>query len=197
MPPVVIPNTARAAIRMQVGGRQRVNVLHFNKAGGFSTSDLNTLNTELMTWWQTFMRPQLSTLISLVDITSTNLHDAVQEQDVQPCLSNCAGQNAGEPEPGNVTFTTSWRTDVVGRRYRGRSYWPGMVNTNTNNDDTVVSTLLTAAAVAAGNLIFGSISNGAALAIASRVLLSSRVVTGFVLENILDSQRRRLPGRGT
>jgi len=196
MPPIVIPDTARSAIRMQQGGRQRVNVLHFRKLGGFTAGELNTLNVALMAWWEAVIRPQMPNNLTLVDITSTNIDDPIQEQDVQPCVTNCTGTIAGEPEPGNVTGTISWRTGLAGRRYRGRSYWPAMLTTQTNNDDTIFSGLVLAMAAAAGNLLFANLGAGVVPAVASRVLLASTPITGWVIDNVLDSMRSRLPGRG-
>jgi hypothetical protein len=106
------------------------------------------------------------------------------------------GTSAGQSIPANATLTMSWRTGRAGRKERGRNYIPGLPFTAVNANDTVTSVFLSALATAAGQFVSGVWSNGVVPAIFHRFDHSYTPVNSYVLENVVDSQRRRLPGRG-
>jgi len=149
----------------------------------------------VLDWWVT-VRAGFSNTLQLVDITATSYDVDPGQQHTLACNgANCFGSNAGEPEPGNVTSTVSWRTQFIGRRFRGRNYLPSFVIGDTNNDDTIASATLVRLAVLAGSLLFSQ-DSPFVLAVFSRIANVVTPVSTAILENILDSMRRRLPGRG-
>jgi hypothetical protein len=120
-----------------------------------------------------------------------------------PIVPAEAGTRIGVPEAGNVTVTMSERTGLAGRAFRGRMYVPGISENDSLANDTISSVLAGLLSTAMQNLITTLFSAPEEMAIFHRPHIPphpldnlTTFVTSYVIENILDSQRRRLPGRG-
>lgn len=115
------------------------------------------------------------------------------------------GDVSGAAMPGNVTITTTFKTSGRGRSSRGRNYWVG-INQNLVTGNTVSSTLTT-------NIRLAYLQLNVQIADAPRVpnhvvvsrrangawrteALVQKVTSYVVVDNFIDSQRRRLTGRG-
>jgi hypothetical protein len=192
-----IPRAARAVFNATQHGSSRVTVLHYWRTDGWDMANLEALNIDLMLWWNEVGRFQMPDDMTLLDITTTALDNEPNIQDTLPCTSGCQGTRVEQPEPGNVTGTVSWRTASVGRSFRGRSYLPGFCTGDTNDDDTISSTRLVGMLAWAANLIWYVTDGTVQLGVLSRKLNEIHPVTGWVIENVLDSMRRRLPKRGS
>jgi len=196
MPAIVIPNAIRAAMKYLQHDQERVNVLHFIKpGGGITLADLEQIASFLDDWHANYLSAAQQNQLTLDQIQVTDISVPNGEQITLDLPVPRPGQLTNTPAPGNVTNTMSFRTNKTGRRYRGRIYLPGLADNDTNDDDTVSSSQLLRLSVAAGQLFIG-VPGTMELAVASRVGLFVTQVATIVLENILDSQRRRLPGRG-
>lgn len=195
---VPIPQTVRAVLKFQQGTDERQNVLHYKKlVGDPSDADLVAICLMLKNWWHDVARGYAvpgMTLNSVVatDISTTGGHQNVL--DVAPPDPGSADTNA---MPGNVAVVGSLRTIRTGRRYRGRMYLAGIPEASVDNNSTLTGGAQVTMAAAVANLIFGYVPAGYTLAIASRVVGLAEPVIRTIVENITDSQRRRLPKRGT
>jgi hypothetical protein len=187
----------RASFIMQRDTRQIVNTCHFYKSAGWLPADLVTLGAALQTWWTTYYAPMVPSSISLVNI-HLQVYDPtgnpyVYDRNVSPPV---VGGRGSTPEAGNVSLSLSLRAGLAGRAYRGRMYLAALPTGDTAVNDVVSSFLISLAATAITALIGPSLPPGVAAVIFHRNdNLFSTVVAG-VIENIVDSQRRRLPGRG-
>lgn len=111
--------------------------------------------------------------------------------------------SAGEALPNNVSLCVSFRTNLRGRSFRGRNYLPPLpeqlVDGNTVLPATVAAIVDAYEAFLAGVtgvgltwVVVSRFSNGA-----PRVTgLATEVTSVIVTDPTVDSQRRRLPGRG-
>jgi hypothetical protein len=107
-----------------------------------------------------------------------------------------AGSVIQDGMPGNVAFCVSLRTALAGRRFRGRKYFSGL-----GEGDVTGNTLDT---TAAGNILSGCgtlladlATNGTPLSVFSPTGLTLVPVTSISsVDFFVDSQRRRLTGRG-
>lgn len=197
MPFVPIPDTARAVLRFQQFSDERQTVLHFKAVPGpITPALLQQLATDLETWWNSPGRNVASNQLALFEIVCTDISVPNGAQYSLPIIPPNPGTNAAGSAPGNVTSTVSWRTTKTGRRYRGRTYVPGFTDTVTTDDGLVTSAQVLNLISYAANLLFGTIQNPWYLAVASKVAQAAELVTNGVVENVLDSQRRRLPKRG-
>jgi hypothetical protein len=196
MPPIIIPHTARVVEQYTQHGQQRVNVRHyFIPLGNPTEANLETLGNYLLSVWEDTGKLACANQIALEQIQLTNIDHEGGPQftiDVNP---PSAGTLAFAPAPGNATHTASFRTAKVGRKYRGRNFLPGLHDGQTNDDDTVTSDRLVRAAAWVARWFIG-LPTDWHLGVASQVVGATEPVTSIVFENILDSMRSRLPGRG-
>jgi hypothetical protein len=160
--------------------------------------------------------PLLTQLISLVRVVGTLL-DAVDAftvtntTDLPQAGSILTG--TAKSFPGNVTMAVSFRTAAAGRSGRGRNYVPGLVDLRDGNsllDDVYAGEVVDAWA---GLRTLGSEDGWSQVVVSRfsgftivdgkkvptpRVAGVTHVVTSTILtDRTLDSQRRRLPGRGS
>jgi hypothetical protein len=192
-----ITGGVRAVFNYVQHGEQRANVLHGIKSTDWTLLELIALADNLLDVWTNNIRNWCVDDLQIENVTVTSLEGASSEQYVRNCLSNCSGTNGGAPAPGNATSTISWRTSGIGRSKRGRSYFPGFAESHINDDDTVNSgQLVSLSALGAAMMSAFLNASSSSLGVYSRVLNVITPVASFVIENILDTQRRRLPQRG-
>lgn len=107
------------------------------------------------------------------------------------------GTVAGDGLPNNAASVISWKSGARGRSFNGRTYMGGLGEGQVTLD-TASSTLLTNLQTLA-NLIatFTNITGTPmTFVVASVKLLQLVPILKDVIDNIIDSQRRRLTGRG-
>jgi len=190
------PLVARVALIFARDTRQFVNTYHVVKVGGWFNTDLSTLAQTFETWFSTYQKLFLPVSTALVQI-QIRVYDPANplalDYSVVPPIP---GQTSGTMLPGSVTATQSWRTGLAGKKNRGRTYVPGFVEAAVGDDDRVNSATVIQMATAALQLLIALEGNDTPLVIFHR---ATNLVTGvitFIVENIVDNQRRRLPGRG-
>ena len=178
------------------------NTAHFEKAAGWDVTSMNDLADILQTWWSTYYdicttTDLFLTSIKLTDLTTQNAMSV--EHVVSPQIPGTYGETAC---PANVAVCCTLLTPNRGRSFRGRWYAPGIPSGQVTNN--VISTQLhDNLYTAMQELIDAAIANTTPLVIASRYSNNSPRATGVTTEVIdarvnttVDSQRRRLPGRG-
>ena len=110
------------------------------------------------------------------------------------------GAYTGTAAPANAAGVISWRTGVASRSGRGRTYICGVSQTAVTGS-IFTSTWLNVAAVFATVVAAFTNSGGfltpIRLHVASFTHEYSNAVTSFIVDNYVDSQRRRLIGRGS
>jgi hypothetical protein len=107
-----------------------------------------------------------------------------------------SGGNASPGMPGSVAFCVRLRTGAPGRSFRGRKYFTGLCEgTVTDNlfDATTADTIVSAI----NSMQTALTALNYPLAILSKTALAvTEVVNVGYYDLVVDSQRRRLPGRG-
>jgi hypothetical protein len=190
------PRVARVAMIMQRDTRQVVNTFHVQKTAAWTAGDLSSLALAVKVWWTTYYKPMIPSQYALTQI-QVRVYDPVAplayDLNVSPPE---AGTRGTTPEAGNVTLSMSTRTGYAGRKFRGRMYLAGIGTGDISVTDTVVSALSTLAANAIATLIASALPAGMALTLFHRFTNTFTDITAYVIENVVDSQRRRLPGRG-
>lgn len=200
---IPIPNTARTVMRYEIFGQTVENVLYFERDDDYTAFELDILNGDVVDHWATFLRPHLPAAALLVDVTSTDQSVVSGAQDIDAV--SVAGSNVGAPfETTGNTFAFKFGTGLSGRSYRGRMYWPILMASEVN--DGKLSAVFAAQVRDALEDFFGAIaaSNGNRHVVASyqndcewRTTGVHTPVSSYSYTDLnLDSQRRRLPGRG-
>lgn len=197
-------DTARVTLNFSQGTQTGVNVLWFKKSSAIAAADLTTLAIDLWNWWDTYGDP------TMCDQGVLNSIDAIQQDTSTSPSVNYAGASpitgtaVGTGAPLNCTIVSSFRTANRGRSSRGRFYSYALSETDTNNNGiTIGSGLQTALSVMWANLSgFISPDGWTHVVVSKQLDLVARTagfaqpVTSYIIDTALDSQRRRLLGRG-
>jgi len=210
MPFVPVPDVARVKLEGRIDGQQTINDLTFRLAGGIALADLQSLVTNLVDWF---------TLTFAVDLSEDWSTVAVRGRDLSAALSFVAdadasgtvGGTAGEAAPNNVSACVSFRTGLAGRSFRGRNYVPAvpnsMITLNTLDPSWMASIRVSYGLLLPGGgalpggwewVVTSEFSgvDGSGNPIPRTTGIATAVTNTIFTDNTVDSQRRRLPGRG-
>lgn len=200
---IPVPNTVSVELVHTQGTTIMENVLHFEADGPPFTDEMIELANDIIGWWSSDVRPQVNDQTSLIEVRVTSLDDQFAPSVSVVTGLPLAGSAAQPMLPSNVSLALTKRTALRGRAYRGRVYFIGLgegqVVGNTVNGVTVTALVN---AFNAG-LHYNTTSLSWDQVVVSRYLNKvpretgvTTVVTGYTSDGIIDSQRRRLPGRG-
>ena len=107
------------------------------------------------------------------------------------------GVITGDSSPGGVTLAVKLLTGIMGRRNRGRQFWPGIAEVHTDGNLATSTFMNNLSQIFTRHLLGWSVNGIDFLpAVVSRTYLLIRVLTGFSMDQFIDSQRRRLSNRG-
>lgn len=202
-PFIPVPNTIQANVRFTMAGQLLENVLCFEYNTDFKTA-ADALYASLETAFWATLRTALSNQLTSNGTYMVDLSTQDGPVATYPVFTNPSGASAIGAAPNNVAYCVTHRTAKRGRAYRGRTYIAGLpldkvANSllDTGNRDTIVS--------AFNDLRADAASNSLTFVIASRYLDGAPRTTGVATpveisvgrDLALDSQRRRLPTRGT
>lgn len=198
------PGVAQFTLTYQTPGGVAENVYHVHKDAGvaWTLSELAAMCNVFSNWEQTTGRQQRSTLVVN---TATLGRDLTTQAGIETAVpGTSAGTITGGAAPDNVTLAVKKNTGFVGRSFRGRVYWIGVPLSKVTGDslDGTWATAVTNAL----NTLHDNINavtgfhycllrgqfNGSLLNPREEVPISSH----STVDTIIDSQRRRLPGRG-
>lgn len=210
MPFVPVPNTLAIQVVYELDLQVVENTLYYEKSTGWDATSISEfLNTIRMTI-ETELLPVLSSTLKLVRVIGTLL-DAVDAISLTLSVSpSVAGGDSTDAMASNESFTISFLTASRGRSFRGRNYIAGLTQGIKFDANHVTSTFRTALLAAYTELRAIGADDGAQMVVVSRfsgvdadgkpiprVTGVTTQITGFATyDTVIDSQRRRLPGRG-
>lgn len=201
-----VPNAAvaKAAIKQTLFGQELVNTLYFsNGTAGWSEADLNTLCNRLWTWVTTEVAPIMSNNLQYNSVEAYSLASTSAPVGFFVPAAPVAGSSMTAAPPGNVAFVITFYTAARGRTSRGRNYLSGIPESQiTGNQATATvaanirnayDALRTNATYRVGDWVVYSRTEN----LQPRSVGVERPIT-FVdyVDLNMDSQRRRLTGRG-
>ncbi len=198
------PNTAQIDMVFMYNGQRCENVYHVQQETPYDQTSLAVLAALFKNWWDTDMRPLCPNTLGLVLIVARSL-----ESESAPTIEYSSGlpiagaiTTVGQL-PNNVTVAVKWTTALRGRSYRGRTFHLGLRDDMVTGN-TVDPTALTALQGGYQGLIDDLDGLPGDLVVVSRYHNNAPRVTavvtpvqGFSIDSTVDSQRRRLPGRGS
>lgn len=202
-PYIPADRTAQVIVKFQGPGGYAQQGFHFIKDTEWSNSDLGDLGSSMDTWVHSHLLPLMSGQVSYTGIQVTDLSDVSGGQFESFCTTGCTGGESGNVLPSNVTLAIKKITNLRGRSFRGRNYFYGLAEDQVSGD-TVNSSVVTAIADAYGLLVGpDAMLTGATWAVVSycngKTWRTSAVVSSIIgvsVDDTIDSQRRRLKGRG-
>jgi hypothetical protein len=200
---VPVTNVAMAEMRMIWDGQRVENTLYFLGGGAWNTTQLGTLAFDLRGWWDTSIAPEISNTVQLSEVYITDLTTATSPTMQAPGGPAFEGGLAQPSLPNSVSLAVSFRTAGRGRSSRGRNFAIGLTEVQVSGNEvvgTAVDALIDAYEVLLGLplpntaqwVVVSRFTNGA-----PRTLGVAAPVTDVVIvDPVVDTQRRRLPGRG-
>jgi len=181
------------------------NILYFLYSGsGIDAANLEDLTYRIYQWYVDDLMPLQSNLLVLREVYGIQLAGPGSVTATTSPPGNSPGLQTGEALPFNSTVAISFRTGLSGRSYRGRNYVLGLIESY--QVASIMQPTPLASFVAAYNDIptFLTGPSGWSWCVYSRYAgglpraegLATVVTDAVAVNNVLDSQRRRLPGRG-
>lgn len=198
-----VPNTARLAVIHNYFNQLLVNVFHVYIPGNWATIALEDNTLALATAWVNDVMIHLNSNLQFLRVEARGMRAQNDVFYTYVAPTFVSGGRNQEPMPGNVAFCVTHLTGLTGRANRGRTYFGGL-----DRADVSGNTITQARAdglVAGLQSIRNELNNiGSTLVVVNRRLnnvvlpvANTIPVTGFrYADRTVDSQRRRLPGRG-
>jgi len=201
-PFIPAPNTARVRMVYSYLGQELQNVWYFQGDAPLLAADLSGLVDEIHTAWAATMKGHLTTGTELLFIEATALDSDSAPQVTLPV--NESGVIAGPAYPGSVTLAIKFGSGTSGRSARGRMYWPGMAESQASGNqvlDAVVTAMVSDVSTLFDDVLTAT---GLTHVITSychdkawrTTAVNFPVITYLATDKNVDSQRRRLAGRG-
>lgn len=183
-------------------GQQMQNQFWVQVTDAIDDSLLKTIGNAFRDWADLNWTVNASGTAELNNILVTDMSIAGGKQvTVVPSIP-ITGEISGDGSPANVTATLSWRTGRSGRSYRGRTYFIGLAESQTQGNQITAGTR-TALLEMHAALITVVDTLGYRLCVCSRRTNNAPRPIGIltpilsvVMDGDVDSQRRRLAGRG-
>lgn len=211
MPFVSVQNTVMVELRYLSDLQHIENTLYFERADAPTPTNIGTLLDAVESWWLDNIQPLIPNVLVLTEIVGTDLTTATGPQVAHVPAGGGIGGVADPPLPNNVSIAISFRTGLRGRAFRGRNYHPSLWETGVTKNtlqeeivtaiqDAYIALVGHADVVAAGyewvvvSRFSGVDGDGDPIPRAAGV--TTPVLTALIVDPTVDSQRRRLPGRG-
>ena len=212
MPFVPAPNTVQVNVVYEMAGQEVENTLYYRREAGVGSTELAALVEAVNAFIVDQLLPFLGNTIKLVRLVGVLLDAADSLIYISTTDLPQFGGASGEAAPNNVSVAVSLRTAERGRSKRGRNYIPGIPK-DLIDESTVGSGSITAYESAYAGLITIGGDDGFEQVIVSRysgftivdgkkhptprtTAVITPVTSAVILDATVDSQRRRLPGRG-
>lgn len=207
MAPVYTPNVALVELIFSLHGSVVENTLFFEAGATPDASQMLDLGTAVGTWWADEVAPFLSQEITLTRVDVSGQESLSSPGVSIPRIPADAGSVADNALPANCALCISFRTSLGGRSFRGRNYVAGVTEGNsggssiaTANANGILSAYNALQSFVSANVLSESwqwvvvskFSGG--LPRASGV--TTPITSAILVDYVVDSQRRRLPGRG-
>lgn len=200
-----VPNVMRGDFFYQVGGQFCISSVYMRKATPCDSTDVQDLCVALHDdFWVDGLRPLVTADFSQNGITAT----ALDEPDsaffgLDPAALTQNGTAGGMSIPSGSCLVTTFKTAERSRNGRGRIYTSGIPAGELADPIEVTSDYLGDFVTVMTSLITIATALSAVLVVVSRYLHNAQraegvaiPVTSVVADRYIDSQRRRLFGRG-
>lgn len=200
---IPVPGIVQAELIYNWNSQVVETVLHFEPDNPPTPALMIELGVELVTWWSGGLKGFMSNMITLTQVKLTDLSTATAPVINHTALLPQTATNASPSMPNSVTVAITKRTILRGRSYRGRIYHPGLVEAQVLNNAIDPPSLVNIIAEYAEQISFTTPGANWNMVVISRqennVPRTTGIHTGVLSlssDGVVDSQRRRLPGRG-
>lgn len=202
---ISVPSTAELEITATLFGQNIENTLYVTKDDAWLAADLTDLANYGLGWWTSNILPSLSVDYLLRSAIATSLESDVAPSIEVPADPATVGGIGESSLPSNVCITVKFGTAFRGRSARGRNYLSGIPDVDQEGNQislgfvTPVVEGYSEFPLGAGwgadwhHVVVSRFHDGAPRLTG----ITNEVITYTYTDNDIDSQRRRLTGRGT
>jgi hypothetical protein len=193
----------RTTVEYLLDGQILANVFHIDANEAIDAVVTNAILDVVEAWVETQMMAVSSSDLEATGLVGRDLTTISGGLVERPFSTPVPGAIGSPSLPNNVAVCVTLFTDLAGRSYRGRSYMPGIpesyvtlsgISSMLAGDYAgVFIDLVDTLSTAGYELVVTSFQTG----LAPRVAAVSTPITSVGVNTTVDSQRRRLPGRGT
>lgn len=206
MPSRIAPNIVQVEWLYTLDAQQCENRLMVDILAEPDPADLETLAIAAWNWWEETYSPFITSQCLLRAVVATSLHTADAPQFTYAPDATTTGGDTGDAMPNEVSLCVSLRSAARGRSARGRWYVAGLPRAAMNGTNTVFPTTASSYASALSTLfatingdghtpVIVSFFSGGVLRPGGPVYYG--IESAVVIDNIVDSMRRRKPGVGS
>lgn len=204
--------TARVSMHFSQNSQQVENVFYVENSVAWTPTTLLALGATVKDWWNADLKSSCHPSLSLNQIVVKDMTTDTAPEVVYATGLPLVGTGSGGALPNNVTIAIQLITGLGGRSFRGRQYILGLMDSSLTTDRQSLTSGAVTAYLTAYNGLISSIDGGITpgLVVASffhgvdvnhkpipRTTAVLTPVASAVFSNtVVDSQRRRLPGRG-
>lgn len=204
MQPYVPADAVEVDLTYLWDGQRCQNVLHYAYDSLPLPDDMIELGNDIIASWDATFKAWMPTTLSLIEVKVTDLTTQISPSVFATTGLPIAGTNVSPSLPNSNALVITKRTALRGRSYRGRIFQPGLVEGQVTAN--AVSGAYQANYLAGWNAILSITTtlNAFNMVVLSKyqdgVWLNEGILTpiiAFTTDGQIDSQRRRLPGRGS
>lgn len=201
------PNVGQIELRGTLDSQPVENVVYMLiKNPPITPAALGTLAMQMGQWWIANALPWLPTNYSFREVYATDLSTATSPASTWPAENNPGTRPSGIGVlPNSNTLCVSFRTNQRGRSARGRNYWAGLSRSDVTGN--VASATLQQGIVSVYEALLTLTGDDTIVwywVVLSRYAnkaprpqgLTNTITNVLIVDSTIDSQRRRLPGRG-
>lgn len=174
------------------------NVFHVKlPSGSWDLTKMQDAINVFVDWWNTAYKLACWTGVGLTEVQARVLDPSFPlalDFNVTPVIF---GTLSGTVSSGQDTVAVSERTGLAGRKERGRFYAVGLTDSYKQSNDALTSTAVSTYGSIAAGLLSRLVSAALTLVVFHRADNTVSAVVSTLVENLVDSQRRRLAARGT
>lgn len=202
---VPVPNTVQVEVVYELDSQVVENVLYFEMTSAPTLTEVNALLDEIRAAIVDQLLPLLHNSIQLVRLVGTLLTEIDSFGSILTVVPAVPGGNSTSTSlPNNATFAVQFATALRGRSFRGRNYVPGIPATARGTPNLLTSAFRDDILDAYQTICQAPASDGWTHVVVSRSSggvdraegVTTPVTAYTAADLTLDSQRRRLPGRG-
>jgi len=201
-------DTVEVVLNWTWAGQEVKNVFHFQFPTAPSIDDMTELGLEIIDALIGLSFGFISEQASLDSLKITDMHavDAPTITSVDGTSSSLplVGSTSASSLPTNAALVVTHHTQNRGRSFRGRTYMPGLTPDDLANGTSVTSGVVTSVLGFVNAIVNGATTAGWTHVVASkrhnkadRLSAVLTPVTSYSCNADIDSQRRRLKGRGS
>jgi hypothetical protein len=201
---IPIPLTALVRLVGHIDSQEIINTTYWTHETGWASTSLDALTSQFLNWVSTVFVNLVHTGYQVDFVQAVDQSVDGGAQSILPPGSALHGSKGGLLLPNNVAYCVSFRTGLTGRSNRGRNYVPAISDADLNGPNHVTSTFRGQVVSGYQDLLPGGAITVGNWAVASRfhnklprtVGVATPINAVLTVDDVLDSQRRRLPGRG-